>query len=77
MLSITYPLKNKYDILHSVLYFRKLDPVDSPKWKPEEVKMYDEVVFQGQQKVKQVLWPRHAVQNTSGAELHKDLKVAN
>jgi len=57
------------------LELRKLDPVDSPKWKPEEVKMYDEVVFQGQQKVKQVLWPRHAVQNTSGAELHKDLKV--
>ena len=69
-------LKNKYYILHFFLYLRKLDPVDSPKWKPEEVKMYDEVVFQGQQKVKQVLWPRHAVQNTSGAELHKDLKVA-
>ena len=49
--------------------------MNSPKWKPEEVEMYDEVVFQSQPKVKQVLWPRHAVQNTSGAELHKDLKV--
>ena len=75
MPSITYPLKNKYNKVNSLLYFRKLDPVNSPKWKAEEVKMYDEVVFQGQQKVKQVLWPRHAVQNTSGAELHKDLKV--
>ena len=59
----------------SIFHSRKLDPVNSPKWKPEEVEMYDEVVFQGQPKVKQVLWPRHAVQNTSGAELHKDLKV--
>ena len=61
---------------NSFLFFRKLDPVNSPIWKPEDVNMYDEVVFQGQQKVKQVLWPRHAVQNTSGAELHKDLKVS-
>ena len=51
--------------------------MNSPKWKPEEVEMYDEVVFQSQPKETQVLWPRHAVQNTSGAELHKDLKVLN
>ena len=37
--------------------------------------MYDEVVFTGPYHTKQILWPRHAEQNTSGAELHKDLKV--
>ena len=40
---------NRYDSHLSFLYPRKLDPDSSPKWKPEEVKMYDEVVFQGQQ----------------------------
>ena len=57
-------------------FLRQLDPQHSPKWKPEDVKVFDEVVFKGQQRpIKQVLWPTHCVQNTSGAELHKDLKV--
>ena len=68
-------LRLKTNALRVLLNCRKLDPVNSPKWNPEEVSMYDEVVFEGHPKVKQVLWPRHAVQNTSGAELHKDLKV--
>ena len=54
---------------------RELDPLQSPKWKPEDVELFDEVVFKGPHITKQVLWPRHCVQNTSGAALHKDLKV--
>ena len=37
--------------------------------------MYDTVVFEGPPKTEQTLWPRHCVQESWGAELHKDLKV--
>jgi nicotinamidase-related amidase len=36
---------------------------------------YDTVVFAGPPLTEQTLWPRHCVQQTWGAELHKDLKV--
>ena len=69
--------KTKYKLYDGIFIClkRNLDPQYSSKWKPEDVEMYDEVVFQGPYHTKQILWPRHAEQNTSGAELHKDLKV--
>lgn len=54
---------------------RKIDP-DSPV-KKENVKAFDTVTFSGPPKVTQKLWPAHAVQNTWGSELHKDLKVVD
>lgn len=41
----------------------------------ENAKTYDTVIFAGPPPMKQRLWPRHCVQDTWGAELHKDLKV--
>ena len=35
----------------------------------------DTVVFAGPPVTEQVLWPRHCVQESWGAEFHKDLKV--
>ena len=35
------------------------------------------MVFTGPPKTEQVLWPRHCVQESWGAELHKDLKVGH
>ena len=41
----------------------------------EKCNLYDTVVFEGPPKTEQTLWPRHCVQESWGAELHKDLKV--
>ncbi|KAL3282963.1 hypothetical protein HHI36_006121 [Cryptolaemus montrouzieri] len=41
-----------------------------------EAKVFDTVVFDGDPPMYQKLWPKHCVQNSWGAELHKDLKVA-
>ncbi|KAL1462434.1 hypothetical protein WDU94_014268, partial [Cyamophila willieti] len=41
----------------------------------EDAQTYDTVVFDGAMPMKQRLWPRHCVQDSWGAELHKDLKV--
>lgn len=42
----------------------------------DEVKVFDEVVFAvGDESRHQVLWPRHCVQESSGAELHPGLVV--
>lgn len=41
----------------------------------EEAKTYDTVIFEGPPLMKQRLWPRHCVQDSWGAELHKDLKI--
>lgn len=38
-------------------------------------KVYDTVIFDASPPIKQRLWPRHCVQDSWGAELHKDLKV--
>lgn len=41
------------------------------------VQVYDKVLFDGKPPIEQILWPRHCVQDSWGAELHKDLKVQN
>lgn len=43
----------------------------------EEAKTYDTVIFEGPPLMKQRLWPRHCVQDSWGAELHKDLKIVD
>ncbi|KAL1138805.1 hypothetical protein AAG570_008867 [Ranatra chinensis] len=50
---------------------------DSTSVSSEEAQTYDTVIFEGPngQPMKQRLWPRHCVQDSWGAELHKDLKV--
>ncbi|XP_063224026.1 uncharacterized protein LOC134531913 [Bacillus rossius redtenbacheri] len=55
------------------LPMRKLH--SSSKVSAEEAKMYDTVIFEGPPLMKQRLWPRHCVQDSWGAELHKDLKI--
>lgn len=62
------------------VHLRKLH-TDSPLQDPSKANMYDTVVFEGDGKnlpylkMEQTLWPRHCVQESWGAELHKDLKV--
>ena len=41
----------------------------------DKAKTMDVVVFEGPPKTEQVLWPTHCVQESWGAEMHKDLKV--
>jgi len=53
---------------------RKLD-ADSKIQDAEKAKTMDVVVFEGPPKTEQVLWPTHCVQESWGAEMHKDLKV--
>ncbi|KAK8403722.1 hypothetical protein O3P69_000072 [Scylla paramamosain] len=51
----------------------------SCKLTSEETQVYDTVIFDVNNDgtpMEQKLWPRHCVQNTWGAELHEDLKVA-
>lgn len=45
-------------------------PIDA-----DSAKVYDTVIFDGDPPIKQRLWPRHCVQESWGAELHKELKV--
>lgn len=45
-------------------------PVDADTAKP-----FDTAVFDGNPPIKQRLWPRHCIQDSWGAELHKDLKI--
>lgn len=45
-------------------------PIDA-----DSVKAYETVIFDGSPPIKQRLWPRHCVQDSWGAELHKELKV--
>ncbi|RWS03502.1 Pyrazinamidase/nicotinamidase-like protein, partial [Dinothrombium tinctorium] len=40
-----------------------------------KVKVFDIVTFDLPPKIEQKMWPKHCVQNTSGAALHSDLKV--
>lgn len=55
----------------------KLRPLDeSSPIDAESAQVYDTVIFAGPQPMKQRLWPRHCVQDSWGAELHKDLKIA-
>ena len=48
---------------------------DSPIQTKSYVALFDEVIFKGPPKTKQKLWPRHCVQESEGAKLHKDLLV--
>ncbi|KAM7364180.1 nicotinamide amidase isoform 1-T2 [Cochliomyia hominivorax] len=45
-------------------------PIDA-----DSAQVFDTVIFAGPPPMKQRLWPRHCVQDSWGAELHKDLKV--
>ncbi|KAJ9582057.1 hypothetical protein L9F63_003640, partial [Diploptera punctata] len=45
--------------------------------KVDDAKTYDTVIFEGPPLMKQRLWPRHCVQDSWGAELHKDLKIVD
>ncbi|XP_011868473.1 PREDICTED: nicotinamidase-like [Vollenhovia emeryi] len=54
------------------LALRELHP--ESKVTKEKAKLFDTVVFL-QPHLTQVLWPRHCVKNTWGAELHKDLLI--
>ncbi|XP_054716368.1 nicotinamidase-like [Uloborus diversus] len=44
-------------------------------FKPEEVALFDTVVFKDPVVIKQKLWPRHCVENSWGSKLHEDLKI--
>jgi len=56
------------------VHLRKLSS-ESQKTDPSKCNVYDLVVFEGPPKTEQTLWPTHCVQESWGAELHKDLKV--
>lgn len=42
----------------------------------DTAQVYDTVVFAGPPPMRQRLWPRHCVQDSWGAELHEDLRLA-
>lgn len=52
---------------------REVDP--SSGISREVAQVYDTVTFRGPPLLKQRLWPRHCIQDSWGAELHKDLKI--
>ncbi|RVE52563.1 hypothetical protein evm_002682 [Chilo suppressalis] len=54
------------------VHMRELHP--SSPVSADKAQAYDTVVFAGPPPMKQRLWPRHCVQDTWGADLHKDLK---
>lgn len=41
----------------------------------DHAKVMDTVIFDGSPPIKQRLWPKHCIQESWGAELHKDLKI--
>lgn len=55
------------------IHLRPLHP--SSPVTAENAKVYDTVIFAGPPVMAQRLWPRHCVQDTWGAELHKDLNI--
>lgn len=56
----------------------KMRPLhDSSPVDADAAQVFDTVVFAGPPTMKQRLWPRHCVQDSWGAELHKDLKVVD
>ncbi|XP_043275082.1 uncharacterized protein Naam [Venturia canescens] len=57
------------------LHLREVD--ESSPISKEEARVYDTVTFRGPPTLKQRLWPRHCVQDSWGAELHKDLKIVD
>ncbi|XP_076161856.1 nicotinamidase-like [Ptiloglossa arizonensis] len=57
------------------LHLREVDP--SSEIPKEAAQVYDTVTFRGPPLLTQRLWPRHCIQDSWGAELHKDLKIVN
>ncbi|XP_026826202.1 exosome complex component RRP4 isoform X2 [Ooceraea biroi] len=57
------------------LHLREVD--SSSNVSKEAARVYDTVTFRGPPLLIQRLWPRHCVQDSWGAELHKDLKIVN
>ncbi|KMQ95509.1 pyrazinamidase nicotinamidase [Lasius niger] len=57
------------------LHLREVDI--SSNISKEAARVYDTVTFQGPPLLKQRLWPRHCVQDSWGAELHKGLKIVD
>ncbi|XP_012152326.1 nicotinamide amidase [Megachile rotundata] len=57
------------------LHLREVD--SSSGISKEAAQVYDTVTFRGPPLLKQRLWPRHCIQDSWGAELHKDLKVVD
>ncbi|XP_067215393.1 uncharacterized protein Naam [Linepithema humile] len=57
------------------LHLREVDISSSIS--KEAARVYDTVTFRGPPTLKQRLWPRHCVQDSWGAELHKDLKIVD
>ncbi|XP_037943014.1 nicotinamidase-like [Teleopsis dalmanni] len=56
----------------------KMRPMDeSSPIDADSAQVFDTVIFAGPPPMKQRLWPRHCVQDSWGAELHKDLKIAD
>ncbi|XP_061929361.1 uncharacterized protein LOC107997117 [Apis cerana] len=55
------------------LHLREIDP--SSGISKETAQVYDTITFRGPPLLKQRLWPRHCIQDSWGAELHKDLKI--
>lgn len=54
----------------------KKRPLDeSSEMDADSAQVYDTVVFAGSPPMRQRMWPRHCVQDSWGAELHKDLKI--
>uniref|UniRef100_A0A1A9WPT5 nicotinamidase n=1 Tax=Glossina brevipalpis TaxID=37001 RepID=A0A1A9WPT5_9MUSC len=54
----------------------KMRPLDETSLiDADSAQVFDTVIFAGPPPMKQRLWPRHCVQDSWGAELHKDLKV--
>ena len=47
-----------------------------PSVNVEKLNLFDLVSFTKPVELKQVMWPDHCVQNSWGAELHKDLRVS-
>ena len=56
------------------VHTRKLD-ADSAVQDPEKANVFDLVVFEGPPKTEQILWPAHCIQESWGAEFHKDLRI--
>lgn len=56
-------------------FLREVDP--SSGISKEAAQVYDTITFRGPPLLTQRLWPRHCIQDSWGAELHKDLKIVN
>ena len=56
------------------VHTRELD-VDSNVQDPTKANVFDLVVFKGPPKTEQILWPAHCIQESWGADFHKDLKM--